>query len=120
MKDERMHNYLVHHHITWQFNLRRATWWGDQFERMVGLLKQALYKSIGGANRIWSELEGTILDAEVAINNRRPTYLEEDVQLPVLTPNTTMLAQPNLLPEEDRVAVENNDLRKRAKYLRCC
>ena len=53
MKDERMHDYLSRHHITWQFNLSRAPWWGGQFERLVGLVKQALYKSIGGANLTW-------------------------------------------------------------------
>ena len=87
---------------------------------MVGLVKQAFYKSIGGANLTWSELEETILDAEIALNNRPLTYQEDDVQLPVLTPNAMMFAQPNLLPEEDADAVENIDLRKRAKYLRRC
>ena len=53
MKDERMHDYLSRNHITWQFNLSTAPWWGVQFERLVGLVKQALYKSIGGANRTW-------------------------------------------------------------------
>ena len=120
MKDERMHDYMAHHHITWQFNLSRAPWWGSQFERMVGLVKQAFYKSIGGANLTWGELEETILDAGIAVNNRFLTYLEDDVQLPVLTPNAMMFAQPNLLPEEDADAVENIDLRKRAKYLPRC
>ena len=50
MKDERMHDYLSRHHITWQFKLSRAPWWGGQFERLVGLVKQALYKSVEGAN----------------------------------------------------------------------
>ena len=120
MKDERMHDYLAHHHITWQFSVSRAPWWGGQFERMVGLVNQAFYKSIGGANLTWSELEETILDAEIALNNRPLTYLENDVQLPVLTPNAMMFAQPNLLPEEDADAVENIDLRKRVKYMRRC
>ena len=118
MKDERMHDYLAHHHITWQFKLSRAPWWGGQFERRVGLVKQAFYKSIGGVNLTCSELEETILDAEIALNNRPLTYQEDDVQLPVLTPNAMMIAQPNLLPEEDADTVENIDLRKRVKYLR--
>ena len=56
--------------ITWQLNLSRAPWWGGQFERLVGLVKRALYKSMGGANLTWSELEDVILDAEIALNNR--------------------------------------------------
>ena len=47
--------------ITWQFNLSRASWSGGQFERLVGLVKQALYKLIGGDNLTWSGLEEVIL-----------------------------------------------------------
>ena len=82
MRDEKIQDYLAHLHIIWQFHLSRALWWGGQFERMVGLVKQALYKSTGGANLAWSELEEVILDVEITLNNRPPTYLEDDVQLP--------------------------------------
>ena len=120
MRDEKMQNYLAHQHITWQFNLSRAPWWGGQFERMVGLVKRAMYKSIGGANLAWSELEEVILDVEITLNNRPLTYLEDDVQLPTLTPHAMMFGQPNQLPEEDPDAIESKDLRKRARYLRRC
>ena len=115
-----MHDYLSRNHMTWQFNLSRAPWWGGQFERLVGLVKQALYKSIGGANLTWSELEEVILDAEIALNNRPLSYVEEDIQLPVLTPQSMMFGQPNLLPEGDVDSVEDMDMRKRARYLRRC
>ena len=57
MKEERFHNWLAEQTIDWQFNLSRAPWWGGQFERMVGLVKQALYKSIGKACLQWKELQ---------------------------------------------------------------
>jgi hypothetical protein len=47
MKDERVGNLLARGEIKWQFNLSRAPWWGGQFERMIGLIKQSLYKTIG-------------------------------------------------------------------------
>ena len=83
-------------------------------------MKQALYKSIGGANLTWSELEEVILDAEIALNNRPLSYVEEDIQLPVLTPQSMMFGQPNLLPEGDVDSVEDKDMRKRARYLWRC
>lgn len=85
----------------------------------MGLVKWAVYKSIGGANLTWSELEEVILVVEIALNNRPLTYAEDDVQLLTLTPNATMFGQPNLLPE-DADSIEDKDLRKRAKYFRCC
>jgi hypothetical protein len=41
--DEQFHNRLANERIHWQFNLIRAPWWGGQFERLVGLVKRALY-----------------------------------------------------------------------------
>lgn len=118
MKDEKVQNHLAHQNVVWQFNLSRAPWWGGQFERLVGVVKQAFYKSVGRASLTWNELEEVILDVEVAVNNRPLSYVEDDVQLPVLTPNIMMYSQPNLLPEEEVDSSEEVDLRKRAKYLR--
>ena len=86
----------------------------------MGLVKWALYKSIGGASLAWSELEEVVLDVEITLNNRPLTYLEDDVQLPILTPHAMMFGQLNQLPEGDPDAIEIKDLRKRARYLRRC
>ena len=115
-----MHNCLATHGIKWQFNLSRAPWWGGQFERRVGLVKQSLYKTIGNGNLLWKELQEVILDIETALNNRPLSYVEEDVQLPMLTPNVLLFGQPNLLPEMGPDRMEEADLRKRAKYLLRC
>ena len=119
-REERVHNWLATHGIKWQFNLSRAPWWRGQFERLVGLVKQSLYKTIGNGNLLWKELQEVILDIEIALNNRSLSYVEEDVQLPMLTPNALLFGQPNLLPEMDPDRMEEADLRKRAKYLLRC
>ena len=87
---------------------------------MVGLVKRALYKSIGRANLRWGELEEVILDVEIAVNNRPLGYVEDDVQFPTLTPNSMLFMQPNLLPEEETNDVEGVELRKRARHLSKC
>ena len=43
MKSEQLQNQLAQQGIKWQFNLSRAPWWGEQFQRLVGLVKRALY-----------------------------------------------------------------------------
>ena len=118
MQDERLHDFLAKLNIKWQFNLTKAPWWGGQFERMNGLVKQAFNKSVGNGTLTWSELQDVLLDVEVALNNRPLSYVEEDVQLPVLTPNMLQFGRPNLLPEDHNQ--ENPDLRKRARYLAKC
>ena len=120
MKDKTIQDYLAHQSITWQFNLSRALWWGGQFKRMVGLVKRALYKSNRGAILTWSELEEVILDVEITLDDRPLTYLEDDVQLPNLTPYAMMFGQPNQLPEDGPDAIKSEDLRKRARYLHHC
>ena len=79
MQDERLHDFLAKLNIKWQFNLTKAPWWGGQFERMIGLVKQAFNKSVGNGTLTWSELQDVLLNVEVALNNRPLSYVEEDV-----------------------------------------
>ena len=119
-KSEKLNDYLAKHNITWQFNVSKAPWWGGQFERMVGLVKQVLYKIAGSSKLTRSELESLLLDIETTLNNRPLSYVEDDDELPVLTPNSIIFGGDNFSPEEEAEAIEETDLRKRAKYLRKC
>lgn len=92
MSDEKIHDFLANQQIKWKFNLTRAPWWGGQFERMVGLVKAALSKTIGNSFLTWAEFEEILLDMEVTLNNRPLSYADDDVQLPLLTPNSLMFA----------------------------
>ena len=120
MRDEKFQDFLAHRGIQWTFNLSRALWWGGQFERLVGLVKTALYKTIGNGLLSWTELQEVLLDVEVALNNRPLSYVDDDVQQPLLTPNSLLYVQSNLLPELEPHHIQDYDLRKRAKYLRKC
>ena len=100
IQDERLHDFLAKLNINWQFNLTKAPWWGGQFERMIGLVNQAFNKSVGNGTLTWRELQDVLLDVEVALNNQPLSYVEEDVQLPVLTPNMLQFSRPNLLPDD--------------------
>ena len=116
-KDERFHSFLSDQSIIWQFNLSRAPWWGGQFERLIGLMKSAFYKTVGQGQLSWEELGEVILDVEVTLNKRPLCYQEEDVQLPTLTPNTFLFFNTNILPKLQPHQLDNKDLRRRAKSL---
>lgn len=120
MKDEKLQGYLASNEIKWQFNLSRAPWWGGQFERLIGLIKGALRKSIGSGLLWWTELEEVLLDVEITLNNRPLGYLEDDIQLPVLTPYSMLFQNSNVLPERSAHHIEDGELRKRAKHLLKC
>ena len=82
-----INDYLAKMNIQWQFNLSRSPWWGGFFERMVGLMKSALRKAVGHANLTYKQLKEVLITVEVTLNNRPLGYLEDDIELPPLTPN---------------------------------
>ena len=118
MRDEMVQDFLACNMIKWQFNLSCAPWWGGQFERMVGLVKTSLYKTVGKDCLTWTELTDIILDIEVALNNRPLSYVKDDIQFPILTPNTLMFTPPTILPEMAAHHIQDYDLHKRAKFLK--
>ena len=79
--------------VKWKFSLSRAPWWGGQFERMVGLVKQCLYKATRRAKLTKQELEEVILGTEINLNNRPLMNIEDDIQFLVLTPNILIRGQ---------------------------
>ena len=100
--------------------MSRAPWWGGQFERMVGLVKKALYKTVGKSKLEWHKLVEALTDIETTLNNRPLTYTEEDISFPVLTPNSLVLGQQLIISNEDPEDIEDKDLRKRQKYIQKC
>ena len=79
-----------------------------------------MYKVIGGATLSWNELNEVILDVETQVNRRPLGYVEDDVELPVLTPASFMFQRTNQLPEEQAWRIQDPNLRRRAKYLQTC
>ena len=85
---------------------------------MVRLVKQCLYKSTGRANLSQKEFEEIVLDIEVTLNNQPLMYVEEDIQMPVLTPNTLLYGQPLLLPDKDLQDVP--EMKRRQRHINKC
>ena len=110
-RNESFNDFLSEHSITWQFNLRPAPWWGGQFERLIGLMKSAFYKTVGQGLLSWEELSEVLLDVEITLNNRPLTYMEEDIQLPPLTPNSLLFVNTNILPGLAAYHLEDKDLK---------
>ena len=74
---------------------------GGRFERLIGVVKSSMYKAIGGATLTWSKLSEVLLGVETQINRRPLSYVEDDVELPILTPATFLYQRTNHLLEEE-------------------
>ena len=114
-------DFLSTKNVQWRFNLSRAPWWGGQFERLVGLVKQSLYKSIGKSSLSFSEFEDVLLDVETVLNNRPLSYIEDENEKQILTPNTLIHGEDIILPQEDiDVLDEESPIRRRLAYIQRC
>ena len=49
------------------------------FEKLIGIMKQSIYKAIGNGQLRWYELEEVILDVGTTLNNRPLGYVEDDI-----------------------------------------
>ena len=85
----------------------------------MGLVKQCLHKTTGRANLTEKEFEEIVLDIEVTLNNRPLMHVEEDIQMPLLTPNTLQYGQPLLVPEED-LDKDVPKMRRQQRYINKC
>ena len=86
---------------------------------MAGLVKQSLYKTTRRANRTKQELEEILLDIEIMLNNRPSIYIEDDIQIPVLTSNTFLYGQP-IMTSEEQLDENTPELKRRQSYINKC
>ena len=89
-EDEKLNDLMCNLSIEWRFNSSHAPWWGGQFERLIGVFKNVFRKAIGNGTLNWTELEEVLLHIEICINNRPLNYVEDDIELPILTPNSIL------------------------------
>ena len=116
MTNGKFHEYLTSQEIKWQFSLSRAPMWGGQYGRIVGVLKQSMYKAIGNTTLTFNELEEPLLDVEQILNNRPQTYVKDDIEFPTLTPKSLIFGIRNHIPTmKNKHDITRNDFKKESK-----
>ena len=114
-----MQEHLIKKQIKWKFNLSRAQWLGGKFRRMFQLVKQSLFKATRRANLTMKELEEILLDIEIVLNNRALIYIEDDIQMLDLTPNTLLHEEPIMISEE-RLDEDTPEIKRPQRYTNKC
>ena len=72
---------------TWKFIPKRAPWFGGFWERLIGLTKAAIKKTLGRTHVSLEVLQTIVVEVELILNNRPITYLSDDIRDPEpLTP----------------------------------
>ena len=83
-------------------------------ERLSGLIKRATYKTIGKTSLTWYELEKVLMEVEITMNYRLFSYVERDIQTPILTPNTMIHGIAISELEEDVSSIAVKDVKKKS------
>ena len=68
----------------------------------------------------WAELEEVLLDIKIILNNRPLTYIEEEMDYPILTPNSLILGRDVNFPDAAPSESESEIIKKRHKYIKRC
>lgn len=102
--------------LKWKFNPPAAPWWGGFFERLVGLVKRVLRKTLGRSSLTYCEMETMLCDCESIINSRPLTYISDDQnELAPITPAMFLQEiKENGVPELD--VIETTNLQKKFQY----
>ncbi|KAK3710011.1 hypothetical protein QZH41_013181, partial [Actinostola sp. cb2023] len=121
--------FLANNGIAWKFITARAPWWGGFYERLVGMTKRCLKKTIGKASLNVIELYTVLTEVEAVLNSRPLTYPYVEINDdPPLTPSHflcghRLLTLPDsngqgreIDPEYNPSETSAKDLNKRAKY----
>lgn len=79
---------LAHKGVEWQFIPKRAPWFGGFWERLIGLTKSTLKKTLGRTHATLESLQTIIVEVEALLNDRPITYASSDIDdLNPITPS---------------------------------
>ena len=89
-KSQDSHLFCSEQGITWKFNLDSAPCWGGFWERLVGMVKKCLKKSIGSERLSFMELSTVLFEIDNVLNNRPLYFMCDDDVSEVLTRNWSL------------------------------
>ena len=101
---------LERQNVTWEFIPKRAPWYGGFWERMIGLTKQAVKKTLGRAYISREQLETIIVEVEAMLNDRPLTHVSSDLSDPEpLTPSYLLYGRRVQMIPHDLKDVDDSD-----------
>lgn len=101
IKNEDVQSYVSRSGIKWTFIVEMAPWMGGFYERLVGLVKRALRKTLHKTLLTQIHLQTVLKEVEATVNARPLVYVGDDLESNItLTPNHFLSLNPNTgIPE---------------------
>ncbi len=89
-------SYCAQERIEWKTIVQLAPWMGGFYERMVGVVKSAMRKTISKQKLTYAQLETVICEVEAVVNSRPLVYVSDDLESNfILTPNHFLSLNPS-------------------------
>ena len=79
LSSSEVNDYVVKQGIHWKFIVDLAPWMGGFYERLVGLTKRALRKTIGMRSLTERQLSTILTEVEAVVNSRPLVYVDSDI-----------------------------------------
>ena len=77
--DDEVQSYVSNAGIQWNFITELSPWMGGFYERMVGLVKRALRKSLGSLTLTYDQLQTLLTEISAVLNSQPLVYVSEDI-----------------------------------------
>ena len=95
LSDVSVQSYISKEGINWKFIVQLAPWMGGFYERLVGLVKLALRKSLSRSCLTATQLYTILTEVEAVLNSRPLVYVGSDIESGLsLTPSHFLLVNP--------------------------
>jgi len=111
LKEPTISHYLADRRVQWTFIPKRAPLFGGFYERLIGLTKSVLKKTLGRSLITLDELNTLVIEVEAVINDRPITYITSDIgDSDPLTPSMLSNGRNiNLMPHRDVISTDIMD-----------
>ena len=103
--DDKVQSYLSDKGISWHYIPAHAPWMGGIYERLIGIVKSCLRKSLGRARLRTDQLSTLLTEIEAVVNTRPIVYVGSDDHLTLspadLLQQHTTLGLPDITVKSD-------------------
>jgi len=108
--DDSICSYMSSNGITWKYITELAPWMGGFYERLVGMVKRSLRKSLGKLSLTYDQLHTLLVEIEAILNSRPLVYVASDLDSGLtLCPSNFLSLNPKTGMDEVHEMVDNND-----------
>jgi hypothetical protein len=103
LQSDLIQNYVSGEKIKWKFIVELAPWMGGFYERLVGLVKRAMRKTIGRKVLFIDQITTLLKECEAVVNSRPLIYVGDDLKSSItLTPRHFISLNPHTgIPETE-------------------